>query len=126
MSDTAPLVVDEGVLAKLDQDRRQAEIARERAESTAETYRLNAESSAQRVWELDAVGKFLEAHIGMPLAELLVEVERELEKAEARVAETRAVADQRRQELRDWEGYRRIMKGRVAELAEDADPAGTP
>lgn len=126
MSDTAPLVVDEAVLARLDQDRRQAEISRQRAEATAETYRLNAESAAQRARELDAVREFLETHIGMPLAELLVEVERELEKAEARVAETRAVADQRRQELRDWEGYRRIMENRVAEMAEDADPAAKP
>lgn len=118
MSTETPPVVDEATLALIDQQRAQAEVTRQRADASAQTWRMNADSAAQRVSELDAVRKYMEAHLGMPLTDVLAEVERELAEAEARYTAAHAVAEQKRQELRDWEGYRRIMQRRVAEMQE--------
>jgi hypothetical protein len=124
MSTETPPVVDEATLALIDQQRAQAEAKHQSAESLAQVRQMQADSAAQRVSELDAVRKYMEAHLGMPLADLLTEVERELAEAEARYAAAHAVAEQKRQELRDWEGYRRITQRRVTELR--ADEGGCP
>jgi DNA repair exonuclease SbcCD ATPase subunit len=117
-----PETVTPEMLAGIDEERRAAEWRAQGAAARRDSAEGDRREYADRADALAAVRSYLEERLGRPMGEVAREAEVQFQQAQAAYDEAHEKAEAAKEELRDFEGYRRVLERMHAE-AEDASAA---
>jgi hypothetical protein len=116
-----PRIIDEALLNDLEMERRRARWAAESARAKVDSAALDAKDAERKAASLDYIHQQMTARRGQVLEDVMAEFEAEAARLDALVPELDADVERKKQIVRDWEGYRRIIRQRRKEALADPE-----
>ena len=108
-------IIDETLLNDLEMERRRARFAADSARARMQSAALDADDADRKAAGLDYIHEHLTARRGQSLDDVMAEFEAEAQRLDGLLPGLDADVERKKQIVRDWEGYRRIVMQRRKE-----------